>query len=69
MTDTCSTSKMRKKSKGKAMEGEWFPFLDMKMKWQQTKLLFHVYKKEGKQSSQMTKLAYIEIRISTRCAY
>eukprot|EP00957_Ditylum_brightwellii_P182163 13878894-Ditylum_brightwellii.AAC.1 len=28
---------------------EWFPFLDMRMKWENEKLLFRVYRKEDQQ--------------------
>eukprot|EP00957_Ditylum_brightwellii_P206393 15348219-Ditylum_brightwellii.AAC.1 len=29
--------------------GEWFPFLDMKMEWENNRLLFRVYRKEDQQ--------------------
>eukprot|EP00957_Ditylum_brightwellii_P156466 11907685-Ditylum_brightwellii.AAC.1 len=44
-----SRKRKKKKSKVKVLEGELFPFLDMKMKWRQGKLLFQVHKKEGQQ--------------------
>eukprot|EP00957_Ditylum_brightwellii_P163469 12445960-Ditylum_brightwellii.AAC.1 len=37
----------RKKVKGHT--GKWFPFLDMKMKWERNRLLFRVYRKEDQQ--------------------
>eukprot|EP00957_Ditylum_brightwellii_P165735 12618818-Ditylum_brightwellii.AAC.1 len=40
-TETDKNSKgKKKKSKVKVQEGDWFAFLDMKMKWQQSKLMF-----------------------------
>eukprot|EP00957_Ditylum_brightwellii_P047466 3604847-Ditylum_brightwellii.AAC.2 len=33
-------TRKKKKSKVKVIKGEWFPFLDMKMKWQHRKMLF-----------------------------
>eukprot|EP00957_Ditylum_brightwellii_P068951 5233465-Ditylum_brightwellii.AAC.1 len=42
-------SRKGKQSKVKVLKGEWFSFFDMKMKWQQSKLLLQVYKKEWQQ--------------------
>eukprot|EP00957_Ditylum_brightwellii_P182694 13915738-Ditylum_brightwellii.AAC.1 len=41
-------SKMTQK-KVKEHTGAWFPFLDMKMKWESSKLLLRVYRKEDQQ--------------------
>eukprot|EP00957_Ditylum_brightwellii_P148700 11321546-Ditylum_brightwellii.AAC.1 len=41
----CSSLSKETRKKVKEHTGEWFPFLDMKMKWENEQLLFRVYRK------------------------